>query len=63
MQRALENMLSQGALKDADALIWDLRDGWGGARPEYLDLFNARGANDAGDRSRWCERIGECEVA
>jgi carboxyl-terminal processing protease len=54
MQRALENMLSQGALKDADALIWDLRDGWGGARPEYLDLFNARGANDAGDRSRWC---------
>jgi carboxyl-terminal processing protease len=41
-QRALENLLSQGALKDADALIWDLRDGWGGARPEYLDLFNAR---------------------
>jgi carboxyl-terminal processing protease len=42
-QRALEQLLSQGALKDADALIWDLRDGWGGARPEYLDLFNARG--------------------
>jgi carboxyl-terminal processing protease len=41
-QRALESLLSQGALKDADALIWDLRDGWGGARPEYLDLFNAR---------------------
>jgi len=41
-QRALESMLSQGALKDADALIWDLRDGWGGAQPEYLDLFNAR---------------------
>jgi carboxyl-terminal processing protease len=41
-QHALENLLSQGALKDADALIWDLRDGWGGARPEYLDLFNAR---------------------
>lgn len=41
-QRALEHLLSQGALKDADALIWDLRDGWGGARPEYLDLFNAR---------------------
>src|SRR6516225_7636878 len=41
-QRSLENLLSQGALKDADALIWDLRDGWGGARPEYLDLFNAR---------------------
>jgi len=41
-QHALESLLSQGALKDADALIWDLRDGWGGARPEYLDLFNAR---------------------
>jgi carboxyl-terminal processing protease len=41
-QRALESLLSQGALKDADALIWDLRDGWGGAQPEYLDLFNAR---------------------
>jgi C-terminal processing protease CtpA/Prc len=23
-------------------LIWDLRDGWGGAVPEYLDLFNVR---------------------
>jgi carboxyl-terminal processing protease len=42
-QRALESLLSQGVLKDADALIWDLRDGWGGAQPEYLDLFNARG--------------------
>ena len=30
-------------LRDADALIWDLRDGWGGAQPDYLDLFNARG--------------------
>ncbi|MGY4284826.1 carboxyl-terminal processing protease [Bradyrhizobium sp. LM2.7] len=42
-QRALESLLSQGALKDADALIWDLRNGWGGAQPEYLDLFNAGG--------------------
>jgi len=41
-QRALEFLLSQGVLKDADALIWDLRDGWGGAQPEYLDLFDAR---------------------
>jgi carboxyl-terminal processing protease len=41
-QRALEDLLSEGSLKDADALIWDLRDGWGGAVPEYLDLFNAR---------------------
>jgi carboxyl-terminal processing protease len=41
-QRALEDLLSEGPLKDADALIWDLRDGWGGAVPEYLDLFNPR---------------------
>jgi carboxyl-terminal processing protease len=41
-QRALEHLVSDGALKDADALIWDLRDGWGGAIPEYLDLFNVR---------------------
>src|SRR4051794_20602053 len=41
-QRALERLLAEGALKDADALIWDLRDGWGGAVPEYLDLFNTR---------------------
>ncbi|MCP3471745.1 S41 family peptidase [Bradyrhizobium sp. CCGUVB1N3] len=41
-QRALESLLSQGVLRDADALIWDLRDGWGGAQPQYLDLFNAR---------------------
>jgi carboxyl-terminal processing protease len=58
-QRALERLIAEGALKDADALIWDLRDGWGGAVPEYLDLFNARaptlqvtdrsGANDYED--------------
>ena len=41
-QRALENLLSHSPLNDADALIWDLRDGWGGAIPEYLDLFNTR---------------------
>jgi carboxyl-terminal processing protease len=42
-QRALERLLSEGgALSDADALIWDLRDGWGGAVPDYLDLFNPR---------------------
>ncbi len=34
--------LAEGKFKDADALIWDLRDGWGGAQPEYLDIFNAR---------------------
>ena len=41
-QEALERLLSEGLLKNADALIWDLRDGWGGAVPEYLDLFNLR---------------------
>jgi carboxyl-terminal processing protease len=41
-QRELERLIAEGPLKDADALIWDLRDGWGGAVPEYLDLFNAR---------------------
>jgi C-terminal processing protease CtpA/Prc len=41
-QEALERLLSDGILRDADALIWDLRDGWGGAVPQYLDLFNPR---------------------
>jgi carboxyl-terminal processing protease len=41
-QRALEDLVSAGALREADALIWDLRDGWGGAVPQYLDLFNTR---------------------
>jgi carboxyl-terminal processing protease len=27
-QQALEHLLSEGILRDADALIWDLRDGW-----------------------------------
>lgn len=40
-QRLLEELV-QGKFKDADALIWDLRDGWGGAQPDYLDIFNAR---------------------
>ncbi len=41
-QSALEDLIAGGPLKDADALIWDLRDGWGGAQPQYLDLFNPR---------------------
>ena len=41
-QEALEQLLGKGALKDADALVLDLREGWGGAVPDYLDLFNAR---------------------
>ncbi len=42
-QHALEEAISAGALKDADALIWDLRGGWGGAQPSYLDVFDPRG--------------------
>jgi carboxyl-terminal processing protease len=41
-QEALEQLLGEGALKDADALVLDLREGWGGAVPDYLDLFNNR---------------------
>jgi carboxyl-terminal processing protease len=43
VQELLEREAYSGALKDADALIWDLRDGWGGAQVEYLDMFTARG--------------------
>ena len=42
-QALLEDVLSDGKLKDADALIWDLRDGWGGAHPRYLSVFNTYG--------------------
>jgi carboxyl-terminal processing protease len=41
-QSALEDLIANGPLRDADALVWDLRDGWGGALPQYLDLFNPR---------------------
>jgi carboxyl-terminal processing protease len=41
-QSALEDLIADGPLRDADALVWDLRDGWGGAQPQYLDLFNLR---------------------
>lgn len=42
-QHVLMEELASGKLKDADALVWDLRDGWGGAQPWYLDIFNDRG--------------------
>ena len=41
-QSALEDLIAEGPLKDADALVFDLRGGWGGAQPQYLDLFNPR---------------------
>jgi C-terminal processing protease CtpA/Prc len=42
-QALLERELHTGTFKDADALVWDLRDGWGGAQPHYLDVFTGRG--------------------
>lgn len=42
-QDRLEQLLSTGKLAGADALIWDLRDGWGGAQPYYLDIFSKLG--------------------
>lgn len=39
-QDQLEEELSD-RLKDADGLVWDLRDGWGGADPSYLSPFTA----------------------
>ena len=42
IQSALEDLMAEGPLKDADALVFDLRGGWGGAQPQYLDLFNPR---------------------
>jgi carboxyl-terminal processing protease len=41
-QQLLERELSSGKLKDAVAMVWDLRDGWGGAEAEYLHLFGGR---------------------
>ena len=38
----LKQELFDGTLKDADGLVLDIRDGWGGANPEYLNLFNTR---------------------
>ena len=41
--RTSSRSCSSGKLTDADALIWDLRDGWGGAQPYYLDIFSKLG--------------------
>lgn len=42
-QEKLENELFYGRLKKADALVLDLRDGWGGAPLTALNLYTARG--------------------
>jgi carboxyl-terminal processing protease len=41
-QRLLLQQLQSGALKDAQALVLDLRDGWGGAELGYLQPFLGR---------------------
>ncbi len=40
-QEQLEQELVSDRLKDTDGLIWDIRDGWGGASPKYLHIFTA----------------------
>ena len=41
-QQLLEEEIAYGKLKDADSLILDLRDGWGGATPNYLNIFTEK---------------------
>lgn len=41
-QDTLVDLLSEGPFREASGLILDLRDGWGGADPAYLGLFNTR---------------------
>jgi carboxyl-terminal processing protease len=41
-QRLLLQELQSGTLKDAQALVLDLRDGWGGAELSYLQPFLGR---------------------
>jgi carboxyl-terminal processing protease len=41
-QQKLEEELLHGKLSSTDALVLDLRDGWGGASPTYLNIYNNR---------------------
>ncbi|MFH7028562.1 MAG: S41 family peptidase [Heteroscytonema crispum UTEX LB 1556] len=41
-QQQLQDELVFGRLKDADALVLDLRDGWGGGDIGYLNIFTAQ---------------------
>jgi carboxyl-terminal processing protease len=56
-QERLAYLLSSGKLKDVDALVWDLRDGWGGAQPSYLDIFG-----ELGPTMTMTERSGERDL-
>ncbi len=39
-QERLEELVADEPLRSADGLVIDVRDGWGGASPRYLGLFN-----------------------
>jgi carboxyl-terminal processing protease len=41
-QQALQEILCEGPLQDCEAVVIDLREGWGGAQAAYLNLFNNR---------------------
>jgi carboxyl-terminal processing protease len=41
-QQQLQDELIFGRLKDADGLVLDLRDGWGGGEIGYLNIFTAK---------------------
>ncbi|MEA2778874.1 MAG: carboxyl-terminal processing protease [Rhodospirillaceae bacterium] len=61
-QELLMRELHSGALRDAQALVLDLRDGWGGAQLDYLEPFTdriptmsviARNGNEELENIRW----------
>ena len=41
-QQQLVQEITYGKLREADGLILDLREGWGGAMPSYLSIFTAK---------------------
>ncbi len=61
-QGALQELIGEGPLRDADALVWDLRDGWGGAALVSRPLQRPR-ADDAGGGSRRRDRNRRRQVA
>ena len=44
-QQQLDQDLIYGELEDADGLVLDLRDGWGGSSQDYLDIFTSKSPN------------------
>ena len=57
-QEELESELFYGRLRAADALVLDLRDGWGGAPLSALNIYTAKGpsvTNIRRDGRRWTD--------